>query len=341
MIKKINLYVFIQLIKSCILIFFIFTSIGWLLQISRLFSYLNIYQIKIFDILYLSLFLVPNLINAIIPFIIIFGVVITFIKMDRDNEIIAIYSLGLNINSIKNPLYCLLGITTIIYLFLNFFFSPYVYGKYKEREFELRNSVDINNINYSNFIKLEKMILDFDKKDDIYQNIYINFIEEINKTENIIFAKKGSIKSNQNEFLFTLMEGYKLSLYEDKIEKLEFEKYKITFPNNSTSVYNNEDKNTETLNVLIKNKKYQALSERIFDIIILISITMYFYFKNIKYNNFKIKNIIQFLTIAIIILIIQNLIKNISINYLYFLILNILNIFLLFFLSAINQIKLK
>ena len=341
MIKKINLYVFIQLIKSCILIFFIFTSIGWLLQISRLFSYLNIYQIKMFDILYLSLFLLPNLVNVIIPFIIIFGVVITFIKMDRDKEIIAIYSLGLNINVIKNPLYCLLGVTTILYIFLNFFFSPYIYGKYKENEFELRNSVDLNNINYSNFIKLEKIILDFDKEDDVYKNIYINFIEEIDETENIIYAKKGSIESNKNEFLFTLVEGYKLSLYESKIEKLEFEKYKITFPNNSINVYNNHDKNTETLNDLIKNNKYQVLSERLFDIIILISIIIYFYFKNIKYNNFKINNIIQFLIIAIIILIIQNLIKNININYLNFLILNILNIFILIFLSAISKIRLK
>ena len=341
MIKKINLYVFIQLIKSCILIFFIFSSIGWLLQVSRLFSYLNTYQIKMFDILYLSLFLLPNLVNVIIPFIIIFGVVITFIKMDRDKEIIAIYSLGLNINVIKNPLYYLLGLTTIIYIFLNFFFSPYIYGKYKEKEFELRNSVDLNNINYSNFIKLEKIILDFDKEDNIYKNIYINFIEEIDETENIIFAKKGSIESNKNEFLFTLIEGYKLSLYENKIEKLEFEKYKITFPNNSINVYNNHDKNTETFNYLIKNNKYQTLSERLFDIIILISIIIFFYFKNIKYNNFKINNIIQFLTIAIILLIIQNLIKNININYLSFLILNISNICILISLSIISKIRFK
>jgi len=341
MIKKINLYVFIQLIKSCILIFFIFTSIGWLLQISRLFSYLNTYQIQMFDILYLSLYLVPNLINVIIPFIIIFGVVITFIKLDRDKEIVAIYSLGLSINAIKNPLYYLLAITTIVYIFLNFFLSPYIYEKYKEKEFELRNSVDLNNINYTNFIKLEKIILDFDKVDDTYQNIYINFVEETDKTENIIFAKKGSIKSIQNEFMFTLINGYKLSLYKNKIEKLEFEKYKITFPNKSINAYNNEDKNTETFYDLIENKKYQALSERLFDIVILIGIIIFFYFKNIKNNNFKIYNIIQFLAIAIIILIIQNLIKNISTNYFNFLLLNILNIFSLFVLTLINQLKLK
>ena len=293
------------------------------------------------DILYLSLFLIPNLVNVIIPFIIIFGIVITFIKMDRDKEIIAIYSLGLNIDTIKKPLYCLLGITSIIYIFLNFFFSPYIYEKYKEKEFELRNSVDLNNINYTNFIKLEKIILDFEKQDDIYKNIYINFTEETDETENIIFAKKGSIESNRNEFMFTLIDGYKLSLYKDKIEKLEFQQYKISFPNKATNDYNNEDKNTETFNDLIKNKKYQALSERFFDIIILVSIVVFFYFRNIKYNNFQIKYIMQFLIIAIIILIIQNLIKNININYLNFLILNILNIFLLIFFYATNELKFK
>jgi len=294
-----------------------------------------------FDILYLSLFLIPNLVNVIVPFVIIFGIVITFIKMDRDKEIIAIYSLGLNINSIINPLYYLLGITTIIYIFLNFFLSPYIYGKYKEKEFELRNSIDLNNINYTNFIKLEKIILDFDKQNDIYQNIYINFIEDEDRTENIIFAKKGAIESNQNEFIFTLIDGYKLSLYKKKIEKLEFQKYKISFPNKTINTYNNEDKNTETFNDLIKNKKYQAMSERFFDIIILISIVIYFYFKNIKYNSFKINHIIQFLIISIIVLIIQNLIKNININYLNFFILNILNILLLVFFYSINKLKLK
>ena len=72
----------------------------------------------------------------------------------------------------------MLGVTTILYIFLNFFFSPYVYMEnIKRKEFELRNSIDLNNINYSNFIKLEKIILDFDKEDNIYKNIYINFIE--------------------------------------------------------------------------------------------------------------------------------------------------------------------
>ena len=91
--KKINQYVFIQIFKSCTLVFFIFVSIAWLLQISRLFSYLSNFQVKFLDILNLSIFLIPNLINVILPFIVIFGIIIAFIKLDKDKEIIAYYSL--------------------------------------------------------------------------------------------------------------------------------------------------------------------------------------------------------------------------------------------------------
>ena len=43
--NKINLYVFSQIIKSCTLVFFIFVSIAWLMQLSRLLSAMNNLQI--------------------------------------------------------------------------------------------------------------------------------------------------------------------------------------------------------------------------------------------------------------------------------------------------------
>ena len=346
--KKINLYVFIQLFKSCTLIFFIFTSIGWLLQVSRLVSYLNKFQVKLLDILYLSLFLIPNLVNVVIPFVAIFGILIALIKLDRDKEIIAIFSLGLNLKTIKFPIIYLSIFFSILYVFLNFFFSPFVYEHYKYKEFELRNAIDIKNINVSNFIELEnKFILDFDKKNKIYENIYINFKEDedtkenVDNIENIIFAKKGNIVSEINNFNFTLINGYKLSLYKDKIEKLEFKKYNIKFPKKSKLIYNNYDKNTKTILDLIKNKNFKILNERFFDIIILLSIIVFLYFKIIKLNNFKIENLIQVLCVSVGVLLIQNLIKNIEISYIYFFITNILNIMLLYIFTIFTYYKNK
>jgi len=148
--KKINLYVFIQIFKSCTLVFFIFVSIAWLLQISRLFSFLGNFQVKFLDIFYLSLFLIPNLINVILPFIVIFGLIIAFIKFDKDKEIIAIFSLGLSINEVRKPLINFSIFIILIYIFLNYFISPIVYEIYKKKEYEIRKLLYFNNINTAN-----------------------------------------------------------------------------------------------------------------------------------------------------------------------------------------------
>ena len=51
---------------------------------------MNNLNIDLLKILYLSIYLIPNLTNVILPFIIIFGLILAFIKLDRDKEIIAV-----------------------------------------------------------------------------------------------------------------------------------------------------------------------------------------------------------------------------------------------------------
>ena len=337
--KKINLYVFIQIIKSCTLVFFIFVSIAWLLQISRLFSYLNNLQIDFVNVLFLSFFLIPNLINVTLPFIIIFGLIIAFIKFDKDKEIIAIFSLGLSIKEILKPFFLISIITIFLYLFLNLFFSPYIYDKYKQKEFDLRNSINLDNINISNFIQLdENLILDFSKKEDVFEDVFIRFIGE---NENIVFAKKARIIKEPKKFIFNLSEGFKLSFMNNKIEKLEFENYKLNFPLKNENNYNNYDKNTLTLFNLIKYKDYKSMIERMFDTLILLTVIIFFYFNNIKDNKFSIKHIFIYLFLSILIIIIQNIIKNLDFSLQFSFLLNIINFSIIYLFMLINKFKFK
>ena len=337
--KKINLYVFIQIIKSCTLVFFIFISIAWLLQISRLFSYLNNLQIDFVNVLFLSFFLIPNLINVTLPFIIIFGLIIAFIKFDKDKEIIAIFSLGLSIKEILKPFFLISIITVFLYLFLNLFFSPYIYGKYKQKEFDLRNSINLDNINISNFIQLdENLILDFSKKEDVFEDVFIRFIGE---NENIVFAKKARIIKEPKKFIFNLSEGFKLSFINNKIEKLEFENYKLNFPLKNENNYNNYDKNTLTLFNLIKYKDYNSMIERMFDTLILLTVIIFFYFNNIKDNKFSIKHIFIYLFLSILIIIFQNIIKNLDFSLQFSFLLNIINFSIIYLFMLINKFKFK
>ena len=311
--KKINQYVFIQIFKSCTLIFFIFVSIAWLLQISRLFSYLSNFQVKFLDILNLSIFLLPNIINVILPFIVIFGIIIAFIKMDKDKEIIAIYSLGLSINQIKKPIVFFLLIISLIYISLNYFLSPIVYDIYKNKEFNLRNLINLEKVNVANFIEInENTIIDFIKEKNDFKDIFISFNDEY---ENQIFAKSAILENNNNEIIFNLFNGFKLSYKDSDIEKLQFETYKFKFPSKKNEYYSNVDKNSITIYQSIKNKDYKVILEKIIDTLIIITIIYFFYFLNIKQNNFNFKNILNFLVIIISIIIIHNVIKNIDLSF--------------------------
>ena len=337
--KKINLYVFIQIIKSCTLVFFIFISIAWLLQISRLFSYLSNLKIDFVNVLFLSFFLIPNLINVTLPFIIIFGLIIAFIKFDKDKEIIAIFSLGLSIKEILKPFFLISIIAIFLYLFLNLFFSPYIYDKYKQKEFDLRNSINLDNINISNFIQLdENLILDFSKKEDVFEDVFIRFIGE---NENIVFAKKARIIKEPKKFIFNLSEGFKLSFMNNKIEKLEFENYKLNFPLKNENNYNNYDKNTLTLFNLIKYKDYNSMIERMFDTLILLTVIIFFYFNNIKDNKFSINHIFIYLFLSVLIIIFQNIIKNLDFSLQFSFLLNIINFSIIYLFMLINKFKFK
>ena len=119
--KKIDKYIFLEILKGCLLILFIFLSISWLLQFARLISLTNLIQVDIITIFYLSMFLIPNLISIIIPFVIIFGLIITFIKLHKDKEIISIYSLGLSTNSLSRSLKYFTILIILILLLLSVF----------------------------------------------------------------------------------------------------------------------------------------------------------------------------------------------------------------------------
>ena len=334
--NKINLYIFNQIVKSCTLVFFIFLSISWLMQLSRLFSIMNNLHVEFLSILNLSFWLIPNLLNVTLPFIIILGLVLAFIKFHRDNEIIAIFSLGLTLKEIRKPIILLSLIMIIFYFLLNFIFSPMTYGIYKENEFKLRNSIDFNKINISNFIELDNnIVIDFENKNNNFLDILINIKD--NK-DNLIYAKRGIIENDEKQLIFTLIDGYKIIVEDQKIEKLKFDNYKIEFPSIIKKEYRNFDKNTVSLNEIFlsnHNLHKNIITEKIFDILIIVSFIFYFYFFIIKKNNFSLKSLIFYIIISIVFLTSDHFIANLDLNINKLLIYNLINVSMIF-LSGIT-----
>ena len=313
-IDKIKIYLFFQIIKYFVLILFIFLSVAWLLQITRLLTLTNFLHIQIYDIFLLSLYLIPNLITVILPFILIFGLLLCFNKLKRDNELISILSLGFGLKPFKITLIAFCLIILSIFILLNFYLAPKIYGVYKLKEFEIRNTLDFDKMSFSNFLNLDKKtILDFNKKDNEYVNIFINFIDD---NENIVYAEKGSIFSSNNQYNFKLTNGFKLSINSnEQIEKLEFKNYvlKIDYKN----LKNNKivDKNTFTIFDDYNSNDYLNISFKIVDIFLIVYVILFFYKNNLKEINFNTKNNIYFAGSSICILLLNQILKNSQINF--------------------------
>ena len=336
--NKLNFYIFNELLKGFLLIFFIFLSIAWLLQFTRLISVSNLLQIDSLSILILSIYLIPNLFTIILPFIVIIGISITFIKLFKDREIIAIYSLGLNTNVIKKPLLIFSLLIIFISIFFNFYFSPNIYEKYKLNEYELRNKINLEKIIFSNFLELnENTVIDFKRNKKQLNDIFINFSD--NK-ENIIYAKKGSIKKEKNKYIFNLDDGFKLTLLVNgDIEKLEFASYNLQFEDKDFKEYNNFDKNTSIFLEDIIFKDYLNLCYKFYDSLIFIIIFLFFYFYNLKKYKFDIKNILFFILSCTSILIINQIVKNLNSSLIFYLFFT--STYLIIFLTIFYYITFK
>ena len=335
---KIHKYIFLEIAKGCFLIFFIFLSIAWLLQFTRLISLTSLIQVDIITILYLSIFLIPNLITVIMPFVIMFGLIVTFIKLHKDRELISVYTLGLNINSIIKPLiHFTIFILTILVIF-SFYLSPKVYKNYKIKEHEIRNNINFEKIIISNFIEINKnTFLDFKKDDEKFKEVFIKYSD---KKDNMIYANEAEILQNKDKFNFNLFNGFKITLVEkNKIEKLEFDYYTLEIKNNSFEEYDNYDNNTFNIFDDYKNKNYVNIFYKITDSFILILIILFFYLNNIKVYRLNINSLLIYVSLSSFILIINQLLKNSEINlylHIYFIIIVSFLLSIYFFIGKRN-----
>ena len=330
--NRINLYIFSQIIKSCILVFFIFVSIIWLMQISRLFTTMSHLQINSLEILQLSFLMVPNLIYVTLPFLIIFGFVLSFTKLSKDKEIIAMYSTGLSINEIKKPIIFIILTSIILSLLLSFFFSPFTYNMYKKKEFNLRNIISFDKIDISNFIKFNKdLTIDFENENGEFKNILINITGE---NEVLIFSKEGEIKQVDEKINFKLIEGFKTEIKENNIENLVFDTYLASFPLDEKKIYIKSDPNTLSLFELLKEKNKNnrvVILQRLIDALIIVSLCIFFYINIIKKNNYSLINQILFIAISLLCLLIDNLFADYTFENTAYVLILILNLFIIYF----------
>ena len=210
-----------------------------------------------------SLLTLSKVVTKLIPFCFLIATVLTVSKLEKDNELMVLWTSGLNKIHIANFLFTISLLVMLIQLLFttainpNLLYSSRMLLKNSELQFipSLLKERQFNDT-------VEGLTIFVDKKDDnqIFKNIFIRddgkILSEIGGTSSTIFAKYGYINNNEKNFI--LHDGSIQRLKEDgTINVFKFEKTILNLSGITTkSITEPKMQETSTIKILLcmKNK---------------------------------------------------------------------------------------
>ena len=238
--NKIYRHFFLELSKYFFLVLFTFSTIVWAVQA------VNFLDLIIEDGHAVSLYLnysllnIPKILTKFIPLSFLLALVLTILKFDSENELIVLWTSGLNKIKITNFFLKIALIVTLIQLFLAAFINPNVLNYSRS----LIKASDLNLI--SSTIKtnefndtIEGLTMYVEEKDEqgIMKNIFIrddsrilSTIENQEKTDSVtIIAKKGKLNTETKNSLILEDGVFHLENKSKEIQIIKFKKTELAF----------------------------------------------------------------------------------------------------------------
>ena len=238
--NKIYKHFFLELGKYFFFVLFTFSAIVWTVQA------VNFLDLIVEDGHAMSLYLnysllnIPKILTKFIPLSFLLALVLTILKFDSENELIVLWTSGLNKIKITNFFLKIALIVTLIQLFLAAFINPNVLNYSRS----LIKASDLNLI--SSTIKtnefndtIEGLTMYVEEKDEqgIMKNIFIrddsrilSTIENQEKTDSVtIIAKKGKLNTETKNSLILEDGVFHLENKSKEIQIIKFKKTELAF----------------------------------------------------------------------------------------------------------------
>ncbi len=243
--NKIYRHFFLELSKYFFLVLFTFSIIVWAVQAV---NYLDLivedgHAVSLY--LNYSLLNIPKILTKFIPLSFLLTLVLTILKFDSENELIVLWTSGLNKIKITNFFLKIALIVTLIQLFLAAFINPnvlnYSRSLIKASGLDLISStIKTNEFNDT----LEGLTMYVEEKNElgIMKNVFIRddarkltAIENQEKTDSLtIFARKGWLNSETKNSLILENGVIHSEKQFDKIQIIKFKKTELFFDNLKT-----------------------------------------------------------------------------------------------------------
>ncbi len=216
--------------------FFLIISLVYLVKIASLTSKI---QISFVELLTLYSYSVPDIIFYTLPLSFIAALANVLVKLSQDNELIALYALGLKSNKVLKSLLLLSLLFSILLAVISFLAMPLSKQLYKEFKTSKQAEAKLNIVagklgqkfgNYYIYVKKNK--------DGIFHDIVI--YNRTKKNEEQFFAsQEGKLNKNNGITSLLLNDGYGYTYTEEKLQQAKYKSLEV-YDTTKTKAFNFE-----------------------------------------------------------------------------------------------------
>ena len=213
--------------------FFLIISLVYLVKISALTA-----QIKLTftELLTLFSYSVPDIIFYTLPLSFIAALANVLLKLSTDNELIALYALGLNANRILRSLFMISLLFSILLLTISFLAMPMSKQLYKSFKEEKKNEAKLNIVPGKLGQKFGEYYVYVKEKneDDTFKDLVI-YNRTNMSNEQFFAAKHGKLNKHLGQTSLLLQDGYGYTYTKESLQQAQYkslEAFDTTKPQN-------------------------------------------------------------------------------------------------------------
>jgi len=209
-----------------------------------------------------SILTLSKILTKLIPFSFLIAIILTILKFEKDNELIVVWTSGLNKIYIANLIFRISLIVMLLQLLLTSVINPnllnFSRSILKNSELQFIPSL-LKEKQFNDTVESLTIFVEEKNENEIYKNIFIrddgNILSSIGTSSSTIFAKSGLMDDKNNNLI--LYNGHIQKLKEDNtVSIVKFEKTVLNLSGISTkSISEPKMQETSTLKILncIKN----------------------------------------------------------------------------------------
>ncbi len=270
--NKIYNYITIELIKSFILILFSLSLIAWTVRAVNFLDLIVDSGYSTSTYFVYSILNLTNIMTKFIPLSFLLALILTIIRLERQNELLILWTSGVAKSKITNLFFLISVFILFVYVIFSTIITPT--ALYKSRSLIKQSGVDtVTNLLKPNAFSDAFKGLTFyigEKDDNIIRNIFIkddsnnlnNLLPEKSSSKNkTVIAERGIINKNKIVLEKGVVQSFES---DDTVRVIQFNKTLLNFDNLDNRVIKDvKIQETSTLKILscLKNHYYKKISD--------------------------------------------------------------------------------